>query len=73
MDLIPITKIKMKTNKWLQTNIKYEEELYYNDIVNDMNDMIIQWILHQDDLEIITEPDTIKKDLIKILLPYVKK
>ena len=60
-------------DKWLSKKIKYEEDIYYNDIVNDINEMIINWILKQDDLEIITDPESIKNDLIKILLPFVKK
>ena len=60
-------------DKWLSKKIKYEEDIYYNDIINDINEMIINWILKQDDLEIITDSESIKNDLIKILLPFVKK
>lgn len=73
MDLIPITQMLIDKDKWLSKKIKYEEDIYYNDIVNDINEMIINWILKQDDLEIITDPESIKNDLIKILLPFVKK
>ena len=73
MDLIPITKMMIDKDKWLSKKIKYEEDLYYNDIMNDINDIIIQWILKHNDLEIITDPESIKNDLIKILLPPVKK
>lgn len=73
MDLIPITQMFIDKDKWLSKKIKYEEDIYYNDIINDINEMIINWILKQDDLEIITDSESIKNDLIKILLPFVKK
>ena len=73
MDLIPITQMFIDKEKWLSKKIKYEEDIYYNDIINDINEMIINWILKQDDLEIITDSESIKNDLIKILLPFVKK
>lgn len=73
MDLIPITQFLIDRDKWLSKKIKYEKDIYYNDIINDINEMIINWILKQDDLEIITDAESIKNDLIKILLPLVKK
>ena len=49
------------------------ELLSYNiNIINDISDMILQWILEKDDLIIISDPSDIKKELIAKLLPYQK-
>tara|TARA_B110001450_G_C17373133_1_gene380511 strand:- start:389 stop:613 length:225 start_codon:yes stop_codon:yes gene_type:complete len=72
MDLIPITKIRIDKNKWLSTLIKYETDIYNNDITNDITEMILQWILEKDDLIIISDPSDIKASLLIKLLPYQK-
>lgn len=72
MDLIPITKMLIEKDKWLSRPIKYENDIYNNDIINDISDMILQWILEKDDLIIISDPSDIKKELIAKLLPYQK-
>jgi hypothetical protein len=36
MDLIPITRIKISKDKWLNTKIKYEEELTIENILDEM-------------------------------------
>ena len=69
MDLIPITKMIIDKDKWLSKKIKYEENIVTNDIINDINDMIIQWILEKEDLNITSDPEDMKQDLIMKLLP----
>ena len=69
MDLIPITKMIIDKDKWLSKKIKYEENIVTNDIINDINDMIIQWILEKEDLIITSDPEDMKQDLIMKLLP----
>lgn len=73
MDLIPITQMIIDKDKWLSQKIKYEDDIYYNDIINDISDIIIQWINEKDDLEITSDSQQFKNDLIHILLPFVKK
>jgi len=73
MDLIPITKMIIDKDKWLSKTIKYENDIYYNDIVNDIVDILINWIQQKDDLEITGDPQQIKNELIQSLLPFVKK
>jgi hypothetical protein len=73
MDLIPITKMIINKDKWLSKNIKYEDNICNDDIVNDIVDILINWIHQKDDLEIISDPGKIKNDLIQSLLPFVKK
>ena len=53
----------------LRSKIKYEEDITTNDIINDIIDMIIKWILEKDYLIIISEPEHIKQDIIMKLLP----
>ena len=69
MDLIPITKMIIDKDKWLSKKIKYEENIVTNDIINDINDMIIQWILEKEDLNITSDPEDMKQNLIMKLLP----
>lgn len=56
-------------DKWLSKKIKYETDIINNDIINDITDLIIEWILDKDDLEIISTPEDIKQSLIMKLLP----
>tara|TARA_B100000123_G_C25647780_1_gene391789 strand:+ start:476 stop:697 length:222 start_codon:yes stop_codon:yes gene_type:complete len=73
MDLIPITQMIINKDKWLSKKIKYEDDIYYNDIMNDITKIIIQWINEKDDLEITSDLQQLKDDLIHLLLPFVKK
>lgn len=69
MDLIPITQMLINKDKWLSQKIKYETDIVNNDIINDIMDLIIKWILDKDDLEITSTPEDIKHSLIMKLLP----
>ena len=69
MDLIPITQMLIDKDKWLSKKIKYEEDIATNDIINDIIDMIIKWILEKDDLIITSDTGDIKQDIIMKLLP----
>ena len=69
MDLIPITKMIIDKDKWLSKKIKYEENIVTNDIINDISEMIIQWILEKEDLIITSDQEDMKQDLIMKLLP----
>lgn len=69
MDLIPITQMFINKDKWLSKKIKYETDIVNNDIINDIMELIIEWILDKDDLEITSTPEDIKQSLIMKLLP----
>lgn len=56
-------------DKWLSKKIKYETDIVNNDIINDIMELIIEWILDKDDLEITSTPEDIKQSLIMKLLP----
>lgn len=66
MDLIPITKIKISKEKWLNTPIKYDEELLMKDIIEEMCEKSYSWILSKEDLKVITDYDSFKTDFINL-------
>tara|TARA_B110000858_G_scaffold166436_1_gene193724 strand:+ start:2157 stop:2378 length:222 start_codon:yes stop_codon:yes gene_type:complete len=66
MDLIPITRIKISKDKWLNTKIKYEEELRIKDILDGMCHKSYNWILSKGDLDVICDYDTFKEDFINL-------
>jgi len=53
MDLIPITKIKIKKEKWFQQKIKYEEDLTINEVFERSCDIIYNWINNLEDYSLI--------------------
>jgi hypothetical protein len=66
MDLLPITHLKITKEKWLNTKIKYEEELRIEHILDEMCHKSYDWILSKGDLEAITDYDTFKENFINL-------
>tara|TARA_B110000858_G_C17450355_1_gene313886 strand:+ start:178 stop:399 length:222 start_codon:yes stop_codon:yes gene_type:complete len=62
MDLIPITKIKIKKEKWLQQKIKYEEDLVIDDVLNIMCKKILSKIFTMNDYYLIIDEETFCKN-----------
>ena len=67
MDLIPITKIKISKEEWLELPIKYDDELEVKDIIGEMCDKTYSWIESRDDLDVVTDYDSFKTDFINLL------
>ena len=67
MDLIPITRIKISKERWLNTPIKYDNELKVKDIIEEMSEKSYNWILSKEDLEVLTDYDTFKNEFINFL------
>ena len=44
MDLVPITKIKISKDRWLNTPIQYEDDLFIRDIVDILCTKVYNWI-----------------------------
>ena len=44
-NLIPITKLKMNKEKWLNTPIKYEDDFFVKDVLEQMSQKTYEWIL----------------------------
>ena len=66
-DLIPITKLKISREKWLKTQIKYDENLLVKDIVDMMSEKTFLWIQSKSDLELIVDQDSFKEEFINLL------
>ena len=68
--LVPITKVKMSKDRWLNTKVKYEDELTVKDILEDMTDKTYEWISEKDDLSLVTDYDSFKNDFISLMYDY---
>ena len=67
---LPITKMKIPIDKWLNTKVKYEENLTVKDILEDMSTKTYEWIISQDDLALVTDYDSFKNDFISLMYDY---
>ena len=68
--LVPITKTKIHIDKWLNTKVKYEENLTVKDILEDMSTKTYEWIIDKDDLALVTDYDSFKNDFIHLMYNY---
>ena len=66
----PITKMRMPIDRWLSKKVKYEEVLTIKDILEDMSDKTYGWIISQDDLSFVCDPDSFKNDFINLMYNY---
>ena len=71
--LVPITKMSIPIDKWLNTKVKYEENLTIRDILEDMTDKTYEWIIDKDDLALVTDYDSFKNDFIHLMYDYENK
>ena len=71
--LVPITKMKISKERWLNTKVKYEENLTVKDILEDMSTKTYEWIIDKDDLALVTDCDSFKNDFISLMYDYDKK
>jgi len=67
MDLIPITKIKIDKQKWLETKIKYEDNKTIKEVLQEMSLQIYHWMNDKEDLNIITDFETFKSNFIQLM------
>ena len=65
--LIPITKIKISKEDWLNKTIKYEEDLTNRDIIEIMYKKSYTWIKSKPDLIEVTDYDTFKEKFINCM------
>lgn len=70
---IPITKMKISKERWLNTKVKYEENLTIKDILEDMSTKTYEWIIDKDDLSINQDYDSFKNDFINLMYDYEKR
>ena len=70
--LVPITKMRVSIDKWLNTKVRYEENLTIKDVLEDMSTKIYEWIIDKDDLALVTDYDSFKNDFISLMYDYEK-
>ena len=68
--LVPITKMRVSIDKWLNTKVKYEENLTVKDILEDMSTKSYEWINSKNDLEQVQDYDSFKNDFIHLMYNY---
>ena len=67
MDLIPITKMKINKDKWLQTKIKYEDNLTIKDTLKIMSRKNYLWLESKEDITIITDYESFEDRFIQLI------
>ena len=67
MDLIPITKLKISKERWLNTPIQYEGNLFIKDIVEILSQKTYHWIVSKDDIEVLQDYDSFNKEFINLV------
>ena len=67
MDLIPITKMKINKDKWLQTKIKYEDDLTIKDILKIMSRKNYLWLGSKEDITILTDYKSFEDRFIQLM------
>ena len=67
MDPIPITKIKISFNDWLNLPIKYEDNIFLKDILLDISQKTYQWILNQDELNHISDFNDFHNNFLQMM------
>lgn len=67
---LPIIKMKISKERWLNTKVKYEENLTIKDILEDMSTKTYEWVISQDDLALVTDYDSFKNGFIHLMYDY---
>lgn len=67
---LPITKMRIPINKWLNMKVKYEEDLTLKDILEDMSTKSYEWIEDKNDLDHVQDYDSFKNEFIQLIYNY---
>jgi predicted transglutaminase-like protease len=67
MDLIPITKMKINKDKWLQTKIKYEDDLTIKDILKIMSRKNYLWLESKEDITVLIDYESFEDRFIQLM------
>lgn len=67
MDLIPITRIKIPKDKWLNTPIQYEKNLFIKDIIEIMSREAYSWIVSKEDIVPKMDYDSFNTEFINLI------
>jgi len=64
MDLVPITKIKIEKQKWLETKIKYEDNKNIKEVLEEMSFNIYTWLNNQEEFITIVDYESFNDNFI---------
>ena len=67
MDLIPITKIKIDKQKWLDTKIKYEDNKNIKEVLQEMSFHTYSWMNNQAEFNIIIDYESFEGKYIQLM------
>ena len=67
---LPITKIKISKERWLNKKVKYEEDLTLKDILEDMSTKSYEWVNYREDLDHVQDYDSFKNEFIQLIYDY---
>lgn len=67
MDLIPITKMKINKDRWLQKKIKYEDNLTVKDILKIMSRKNYLWLESKEDITITIDYESFEDRFIQLM------
>ena len=67
INLIPITKIKLSKDKWLQKKLKYDDILVVRDNIEQMCEKTYAWISLKEDIDLVSDYNTFKNDFINCI------
>ena len=67
MDIIPITKMKINKDKWLQQEIKYEDNLTIKDTLRIMSQKNYFWLESKEDITIIIDYESFEDRFIQLM------
>ena len=67
MDLIPITKMKINKDRWLQQKIKYEDNLTVKDILKIMSRKNYLWLESKEDITITIDYESFEDRFIQLM------
>ena len=62
-----ITKIKISKEKWLNQKIKYENDISFKDIIEDICLETYEWMNSKDDFNIIIDYGSFKTEFINLM------
>ena len=67
MDLVPVKKIKISKERWLNTKIQYEENIYFRDIVDILCTKVYNWIESKNDFFLTMDYESFRNQFIQMI------
>ena len=67
MSLIPITQIKITKERWLNTQIQYEEDMYVRDIIDMLCIKVYNWTKSKNDFFLTMDYESFRDKFIQFM------